>query len=155
MPASALAAPVAQLAQAPPPPTAGAWRITSGGRGDDNLLGSFTLSTGRTVTRLAGRIQRGVEPACGHGLVTVISSEKIFLASGRTLEGSPYDEWVVGRSEPNADPFIQPVAVQLIVNGRHVGGALEIVFSTVRNQSGGDIYYAGGNCDLNFLVRRR
>lgn len=154
VPARVVAAPIVHFDGAPPP-RAGTWRIISGGPSDDNLLGSFTIGANRTVSRLAGRIQRDAETACGTGVVTVSGSEKIFLASGRTPAGSPYNEWVVGRSEPDADPVIQASSVQLIVNGKHVDGALDIVFSNIRNQSGGDIYYAGGNCDLNFLVRRR
>jgi hypothetical protein len=155
IPASAVAAPIAQLDGALPPPRAGTWRIISGGPSDDNVHGSFTIGANGTVSRLAGRIRRDAETACGTGVVTVSGSQKIFLASGRTPAGSPYNEWVVGRSEPGADPVIQPASVKLIVNGKHVDGALDIVFSNIRNQSGGDIYYAGGNCDLNFLVRRR
>ncbi len=156
IPASAVAAPIAQLAKAPPPPpSAGTWRIISGGPSDDNLRGSFTVGANGTVSRLGGRIQSDAETACGSGVVTVNGSQKIFLASGRTPAGRPYNEWVVGRSEPGADPVIQPANTQLTVNGKHLDGALDIVFSNIRNESGGDIYYAGGNCDLNFLVRRR
>ncbi len=154
MPASAVAARTAKFARAPSPPQAGVWRISSGGVDDDNLLGSFTIGANRYLSRLHGTIQSDAENACGTGTVTVAGKQRIIDASGVNPEGSAYGEWVVGRNEQNADPVVQPTRVQLIVGARHIDGSLDIVFSDARGESGGDIYYYGGNCDLNFLVQR-
>jgi hypothetical protein len=147
--------PVAAVASAPAPPRAGLWRIASGGPNDDNLAGAFTINRGHTVSRLSGRIQSQAPAACGTGTVTVDGSMRIFDATGMTPQGHRYSEWVVGRNVPSADPVIQPQRVQLTVAGRRVAGSLAIVFASIREESGGDIYYDGGNCDLNFLVGRR
>jgi hypothetical protein len=150
-----LGAPSASIARAPAAPRAGIWRIASGGRGDDDFAGGFTISSDRAVWRLRGTIEPQAPAACGNGVVTVGGALRIFDAIGMTPQGSRYSEWVVGRNVPSADPVIQPERVQLTVAGRVTPGSLDIVFSAARDASGGDIYYDAGNCDLNFLVRRR
>ncbi|MGO9901179.1 MAG: hypothetical protein ACLP0J_16135 [Solirubrobacteraceae bacterium] len=152
IPASAVAVPRAELARAPSPPQAGAWRISSGGLDDDNLLGSFTIGANRYLSGLHGTIQSDAETACGTGTVTVAGKHKIIDASGINPEGNAYSDWVVGRNQQNADPVIQPTRVRLIVGSEHIAGSLDLVFSNTRGQSAGDIYYYGGNCDLNFVV---
>ena len=144
-----------QIPRRPPPPRPGAWAIASGGTDDNNLSGSFTVGAGPLVSGLRGRIQRHAGPACARGTVAMIGTQRIFDAIGIDPQRSPYSEWVVGRNEPGTDPVIQPSPAQLLVAGRHVTGWIEIVFSSVRAESGGDIYYDAGNCDLNFLIRRR
>ncbi len=145
----------ASSAGAPPVPHAGMWRIASGGPDDNEFVGSFVIGSDRVVLALRGTIERQAPTACGTGVVTVGGSLRIFDAIGLTPQGRRYSEWVVGRNVPTADPVIQPQRVQLIVAGRSTAGSIEIVFSAVRDASGGDIFYDGGNCDLNFLVRRR
>jgi hypothetical protein len=154
MPASACAAWVAGLASAPAPPRAGVWRIVSGGARDNDLSGSLTISSGRRISSLHGTIERDAQASCGAGTVTVTSGERIIDATGTSPEGKGYNEWVVGVNEPDASPVVQPTRVQLIVRRRRLTGLLDLVFSGLRGESRGDIYYAGGNCDLYFLVER-
>ncbi len=152
----AVAAQSAELARAPvpPPPPAGVWRIGSGGAADDNLAGSFTVGPSQYLSGLHGKIQSDAESVCGTGSVAVPGRQRIVDAHGVNPQGSAYSEWVVGRNQPLADPVIQPTRVALIVGARHIVGSLDIVFSNARGESGGDIYYHGGDCDLNFLVQR-
>ncbi len=153
VPSSALAA-RAVTAGAPAPPKAGAWKMTSGGANDDEFVGTFTIGHNLSVSHLTGTIAPGGETACGTGKVSLVTSEKIFDATGTDPEGSNYNEWVVGRNEESADPVIQPVRVTLSHNGKQIKGSFDLVFTTHRGESGGDIYYDGGNCDLSFLIVR-
>lgn len=153
-PASAYGALLPALA-ATPPPRSGVWTMSSGGAKDDELVGTFTISSTRVVSKLHGTIRVDAPRACGSGTVTVLGSERIIDATGINPEGKRYSQWVVGVNAPGADPVIRPTRVQLIVGRRSVQGSLDIVFSSLHGESVGDIYYDAGNCDLNFLVQRR
>ena len=155
--ASAGASPSARTAARLAPPRAGDWEMLAPGEVSE-IKGTLTVTRAQYLTSVKGTIQSGAETACGEGTVVVQGRHRIFDARGEGAYG-PYNEYVVGRSDPSADPVIQPIRVQLLVDGRAEKGTMEMVLShRGEGLNGGSISYPGaagsGGCELSFTARR-
>jgi hypothetical protein len=160
IPSAALASQGVASKKPPKPPAVGHWTVNhTATTVVEAAGGGFTVTHRHAdVTKLSVKIGPGAETASGIGTISVIGKHRLYDAKGTSEFGS-YNEWVVGRNEPNDDPVIQPEKVTLGRAGKHFHGRLDIVFSKPRGgvTSGGDIVFNTkkfGGCDLSFGIKK-
>ena len=152
----------ASASHTPVAPEPGKWVFynSSSGFGPE-LIGSMVVSSGhKYVKHFSGTLGSGADSACGTGKLRVVGKLKIIDAKGENELGNHYNEWAVGRNTPSKDPAISPEKVTLVHAGKRIKGHIYLVFEgrkgvTKKYDSGGEVTYAGGNCDLSFEVKKR
>ncbi|HEX4521367.1 MAG TPA: hypothetical protein VH063_17470 [Gaiellaceae bacterium] len=133
------------------PPVAGAWKLHSANNGAPEVKsGAFTITSHLFVSGFHLTLGPGAETPCGTGSITVkvLGQQQLNRDPSNDL-GGPTNEYAV--SSPTN--VITPVKVQVVVNGKHESGAIEIAFGPGTRggpHTGGDLYYDDNNCDLSF-----
>jgi hypothetical protein len=83
----------------------------------------------------------------------IAQKQKIFDAKGDLEFGGTYNEWAVGRNDPNADPVIQPRIVTLTINGKKRKADYWMVFQH-GTKGNGEITFAHQDCQLDFGFKK-
>jgi len=150
LPAAAVASRDAHVAKVKvKKPATGSWKVTTGG-GDDDLLGSFTVTSGQ-VSALQGTIQSGAPTDCGPGPVSIPAQQRITRINIKS-GGYPYDFYEVGGVARGALVPDPPISVSVDAAGSAVQGTLFIQFAPKGASGTGEIRWDDGQCELDFNV---
>ena len=137
------------------PPTAGAWKLHSINNGAPEVKsGAFTLTSHLFVGGFHLTLGPGAETPCGTGSITVkVLGEQQLNRNPSDDLGGTTNEYAV--SSPT--DVTTPVKVQVVVNGKHETGALEIAFGPGTRggaRTGGELDYNDNTCEVGFGVTK-
>ncbi len=142
-----------------PPPDAGVWSVTNEGFSGHEVVGQFKVARNhKSVTGFKIKLNSDMTTACGSGTVKVRGKLKLYEAKGQGEYGA-YDQWVVGKNKPSADPVIQPEKITIIHSGKKQTARLYIAFvgrkgHDKEGNAGGELLYKHSACDIQFTVKK-